>query len=178
MPEVQELQNLGRAKNAIQGYLVRKLLYPKVYLDANWGGVPVDVLAIDRTGVGDVHAVRIAPVHFQDGPANWQEHVTLASMVVNENSKPLLGIPGHFRYIALFNETADLRRFDPPAPLVRLLTAADGIGRIGLLVVDLGDGEPVIKEIVRAERFRSSKHITELTDHFIASNEANWEMRE
>ncbi|MGP8250451.1 MAG: hypothetical protein ACLQHF_00345 [Terracidiphilus sp.] len=177
MPELQTQQNLGRAKNAIQDYLIRKLLYPKVYLDAEWNGVHIDLLAIDRTGVGDVHAVRIAPVRFEDGPANWQEHVTKAAIIVNENSEELLALPGHFRYVALFNESADLHRFDPTVALVQKLTATDGVGRIGILVVDFSYEEPVLV-ILKPERFKSSKQIIELTDSFVAANQANWELRE
>ena len=62
MSELMELQSehyRGRAKNAVQDYLVHKLLYPKVYLDTDLDGWKLDVLAIDRVGVGDVHGVRL-----------------------------------------------------------------------------------------------------------------------
>lgn len=178
MTETQTQQELGRAKNALQDYLIRKLVVPKVYLDADWDGTQVDVLAIDRAGVGDVHAVRIAPVKFDEGPANWQEHVTLAAMTVNELSHGLLSLLGHFRYIALFNESSDLRRFQPPEPLVQRLTATDGVGRIGILVVDFADDQASVRNILKAERFRSSKEIVELSDRYVAEHPANWEIRE
>lgn len=178
MPEIQTEQNLGRAKNAVQDFFIRKLLYPKVYLDAGWSGMHVDVLAIDRTGVGDVHAVRIAPVRFGDGAANWQDHAIKAAMIVNESSDGLLAMPGQFRYIALFNESPDLRRFEPTVALTHKLTATDGVGRIGILVVDFAEEEPSVRTILKAERFKSSKRVIELTDSFIAANQANWELRE
>jgi len=52
-----EQQQIGRAKNAIMFFLERNLIVPKIYVDADWGGHHVDILAIDRDGVGDVHAV-------------------------------------------------------------------------------------------------------------------------
>jgi len=38
MTEVQELQQRGRAMNVVQEFLVHKLLFPKVYLDAEFNG--------------------------------------------------------------------------------------------------------------------------------------------
>jgi len=48
---------MGRAKNAVLEFLENRLIVPKIYLDADWGGQNVEVLAIERDGVGDVHAV-------------------------------------------------------------------------------------------------------------------------
>src|SRR5277367_627943 len=67
MTQAQVRQELGRAKNALQDFLIRKLVVPKVYLDAEWSGTQVDVLAIDRAGVGDVHAVRMFPLELGSG---------------------------------------------------------------------------------------------------------------
>jgi len=178
MPELDTQQNLGRAKNAIQDYLIRKLLYPKVYLDADWNGNHVDVLAIDRTGVGDVHSVRILPVAFGDGPANWQEHVTMAAMMIGETSNKMMALPGHFRYVALFNESSDLRRFEPTAALTQRITASDGVGRLGILVVDFAGEQPSVRTALNPERFRSSKDIFEIADRYMSEHSANWEMRE
>jgi len=178
MIEIQEEQDLGRVKNAIQNYLIHKLLVPKIYLDADWSGAQVDVLAIDRAGVGDVHAVCIKPVRLSDGPANWQEHVTKAAILVNECSDKLISLPGHFRYIALFSESSDLRRFQPSDALIQRLIASDGVGRIGILVVDFADGEPSVRAVLKAERYRSSKQIIELADLYVAEHTANWEIRE
>jgi hypothetical protein len=178
MPELDMQQNLGRAKNAIQDYLIRKLLYPKVYLDADWNGTHVDVLAIDRTGVGDVHSVRIIPVHFEDGPANWQEHVVKAAMVVGEHCDELMALPGHFRYVALFNEASGLRRFEPTTALIQKITATDGVGRLGILIVDFADEQPSVRATLNPERFRSSKDIFDIADRYMSEHIANWEMRE
>src|ERR1017187_6236394 len=100
MTEVQELQKRGRAMNAVQEFLVHKLLFPKVYLDADWNGSKVDVLAIDRAGVGDVHAVRLVPVEL-DGEPEWQYLVIRAASLVNEQIEVLGSLLAQFRYIAL-----------------------------------------------------------------------------
>ena len=177
MSELQELQQLGRAMNAVQEFLVHKLLFPKVYLDADWNGKKVNVLAVDRTGVGDVHIVHIVPVE-PDGEPDWQFLVTKAAMLVNQEIESLCTLPAQFRYIALMGYSSGLERFYPNAELSRRLLAKDGVGRIGILHVDLTEDDPSVRVILKAERFRSSKEIVELTDRFVAEHTANWEFRE
>lgn len=176
MAEVQE-QQLGRAMNAVQEFLVHKLLFPKVYLDADWNGNKVDVLAIDRAGVGDVHTVHIAPVE-ADGQPDWQFLVTKAAILLNESVELLSSLLAQYRYIALISFSSGLERFYPTAELSRRLLAKDGVGRIGILHVDLTEDDPSVRVILKAERFRSSKEIVELADRFVAEHTANWEFRE
>jgi hypothetical protein len=56
--------------------------------------------------------------------------------------------------------------------------AADGVGRLGLLYVDVTEEDAEVKVLLKAERFRSSKEIVELSDRFVAEHTANWEYRE
>jgi hypothetical protein len=174
MTEVQE-QQLGRARNAVQEFLVHKLLFPKVYLDAEWNGNTVDVLAIDRAGVGDVHAVHVVPV---EPDPDWQFLVTRAAQLVNDQIELLCSLLAQYRYIALIGFSPGLERFYPVAELSRKMVAKDGVGRIGLLHVDLTEDDPSVRAILKAERFRSSKEIVELADRFVAEHTANWEFRE
>jgi hypothetical protein len=176
MNEVQE-QQLGRAMNAVQEFLVHKLLYPKVYLDADWNDNKVDVLAIDRAGVGDVHAVRLVPVE-PIGEPDWQYLVTKAAILINDEIEPLCSLPAQYRYIALISFSAGMERFYPAAELNRRLLANDGVGRVGILHVDLTEDDPSVRVILKAERFRSSKEIVELADRFISEHTPNWEFRE
>ena len=177
MTEVQELQQLGRARNAVQEFLVHKLLFPKVYLDADWNGNKVDVFAIDRTGVGDVHAVHIVPVE-PNGQPDWQYLITRAARLVYDQIELLCTVPAQFRYVALIGFSSGLERFYPNAELTRSLLAKDGVGRIGILHVDLTEDDPTVRVILKAERFRSSKEIVELADRYVAEHTANWEFRE
>jgi hypothetical protein len=178
MAEVQE-QQLGRAMNAVQEFLVHKLLFPKVYLDADWNGSKLDVLAIDRGGVGDVYAVHIVPVEPDREPdCDWQFMVTKATILVNEEIELLGTLPAQFRYVALTGFSSGLERFYPSAELIRRLLAKDGVGRIGILQVDLTEDDPTVRVILKAERFRSSKEMVELADRFVAEHTANWEFRE
>ncbi|MHB1745687.1 MAG: hypothetical protein ACYCPO_04970 [Acidobacteriaceae bacterium] len=178
MIDLEAQQELGRAKNTIQDYFIRKLLVPKIYLDADWNGEHLDVLAIDRAGVGDVHTVRITPIRFDDGPSSWQENVTKATLIVSQLAGKIKLLPGHFRYIALLHEGSDLRKFEPADKLVQKLTAADGVGRIGILAVNFADNECSVRVILKAERFRSTPQITEMADQYVAGHTANWEVRE
>jgi hypothetical protein len=163
--------------NAVQEFLVHKLLFPKVYLDADWNANKVDVLAIDRAGVGDVHAVRLVPVE-PIGEPDWQYLVTKAAILVNGQIESICLLLAQFRYIALIGFSSGLERFYPNAELSRRMLAKDGVGRIGILHVDLTEDDPSVRVILKAERFRSSKEIVELSDRFVAEHTANWEYRE
>jgi hypothetical protein len=175
MPEAPLIQhNLGRAKNALQDYLIRKLHIPKVYLDAEWNGTVVDVLAIDRVGVGDVHAIRLVPPfgrYIEDGA------MTKIAQSISGSIQDLMSIPSHYRYFAVLSGDPDNRKFSPTEELQFKSFADDGVGRVGILYVDFTI-EPPVEVKLKAERFRSSKEITELADQYVADHVANWEVRE
>ena len=52
-------QREGRAINAVAELLRRKLSVPNIYLDPPPALILADVLAVDRGGAGDLHAVEI-----------------------------------------------------------------------------------------------------------------------
>ncbi|HWG20671.1 MAG TPA: hypothetical protein VG225_09075 [Terracidiphilus sp.] len=167
-------QNLGRAKNALQAFLIQKLYIPKVYLDADWNGVRVDVLAIDRDGTGDVHAVRIVPPQgrfIEDGG------MVKIGKKVFDSVKELKSLPSHYQYVAVVSDDPDTRRFSPADLILQESFAEDGVGRVGILYVDFTI-EPPVEVKLKAERFRSSKEIIELADRYVADHTANWEVRE
>ena len=58
MNYVQRLEHRGR--EAVADCLIRDLMVPNIYFDANWPNAQLqaDVLAIDRAGTGDVHVVQ------------------------------------------------------------------------------------------------------------------------
>lgn len=174
MTESQIQQNLGRAKNALQDYLIRKLVVPKVFLDADWNGTHVDVLAIDRAGVGDVHAVKIVPPQgrfIEDGA------MVLIARLVCDSVKEFRGFQSHYRYVAVVSGDPDNRRFSPSDAIIQESFAEDGVGRVGILYVDFTI-EPPVEVKLKAERFRSSKEIVRMADQFVAEHTANWEIRD
>jgi hypothetical protein len=170
MLPIQMVHGLGRAKNAVQEYLIHKLLFPKVYLDAEFNGVKVDVLAIDRAGAGDVHAVNI--VYQGTDVEN-----ALETVAANIGTPPAKIVP-HFIYAAVVNSGPGASRFVPSEQIIQKSIADDGVGRMGILYVDLTEDEPVVRVILKAERFRSSKEIVDLADRFVAEHTPNWEVRE
>lgn len=165
---------LGRAKNALQDYLVRKLVFPKVYLDADWNGELVDVLAIDREGSGDVHAVRMVP---PQGKYSEDGAMVKIAGIVSDSIEKFKFLPSHYRYVAVISGDPDNRRFSPSDPILHGSFADDGVGRVGVLYVDFTIDPPVEVKL-KAERFRSSKEIVELADRYVAEHTANWEVRE
>ena len=172
MTTVQMLHGLGRAKNAVQDYLIHKLLYPKVYLDTEFNGKMVDVLAIDREGTGDVHAVYI--VYKGADIEN-----ALETIAANVGIPPAIIVP-HFIYAAVVNNGPGASKYVPSEQIIQKSFAEDGVGRMGILYVDLCEDDPKfqVRVILKAERFRSSKEIVELTDRYVAEHTANWEVRE
>jgi hypothetical protein len=64
------------------------------------------------------------------------------------------------------------------AALNSKIFAEDGVGRIGTLYVDVSGEDARVDEIIKPERFRSSKEILDLTDEYVASHTANMEYRD
>jgi hypothetical protein len=176
MLEVQELQQRGRAMNAVQEFLVHKLLFPKVYLDVDWNGNTVDVLAIDRSGVGDVHAVRF--VNWEVGLGDDHGYSSFLEKAVSAEVNSFTGLLRHFVYIAIICAEPNKQKWIPSKEIKKLSLAADGVGRIGILYVDVTEENTEVEVLLKAERFRSSKELVALSDSFVAEHTANWEYRE
>ena len=90
----EEKKRLGRAKNAVLGFLKQRLSIPKIYIDAEWGGTAVDVLAINRDGVGDVHAVLLFPNDCSSAQTADSMAAAIESVIDRFDQ-----IPAQFKYI-------------------------------------------------------------------------------
>ncbi len=179
MNEIQELQTqhyLGRAQNAVQTFLVRSLLIPKVYLGADWYGRHIDVLAIDRAGSGDVHGVRLVPCDPRQRDSHG--HSYLLEKAVLTAIQEFSDFPIHFRYLTIVCIEPDKQQWIPSRGVENQSLAPDGVGRVGLLYVNVAERDTDVKVLQKPERFRSSKQIVALTDQFVAEHTANWEVRE
>jgi hypothetical protein len=179
MNELQELQiehYRGRAKNAVQDYLIHKLLYPKVYLDADLDGWKLDLLAVDRVGSGDVHGVRL--VLWEPGHLDNHGYSAHLEKAVSAAVRDFVGFPGHFRYLSVVCTEPKKQQWIPSPGIKDQALAPDGVGRVGILYLDITEEEPSVKVLLKAERFRSSKELVELADRFVAEHTANWEFRE
>lgn len=143
-------QQKGRAVNAVAEVLRKKLLVPNIYLEPPY--MAVDVLAVDRAGSGDLHAVEIKPqVEFARAPApgGWIGHERKRKVL--EIRDRLMSLPAHYRYLAIPQDSCDLLMRD----LEPLLYSADGIGRIGIITIADRGGEPPVAELsIAPERFR------------------------
>ncbi len=132
-----------RAREAVSRCLIRALAVPNIYFEANWpdGRVRrVDVLAIDRTGVGDVHIVEI-------------KYDAKAAM---DSIPSVMKIPAQFRWIAFYRETVG------PESLAKAMDRnvfypSNGMGRVGVIeVVRTGEHDLSADIAIRAERFLGS----------------------
>lgn len=177
MTNLSEQQHLGRAKNAVSAYLTRKLSVPKIYLDASWNREPVDLLAIDRAGVGDVHAVRMVSRELDRENGEGGESIQTIQKVC-EHIKPMHSLPCQYRYVAIVSNLSYGLQLTFSPEVKNQTFADDGVGRIGILFVDVFGDELRIDEIVKPERFRSTKQILALSDEYVANHTANMEYRD
>ena len=170
---INEERQMGRAKNAVLAFLEQRLSIPKIYIDADWAGHHVDVLAINRDGVGDVYAVLLfTREYFSDGTLNIVSEAQAIIALIDR----FASVPAQYKFIAavdLRSQNAQLRLSD----VVNEKTfAQDGIGRIGFLTIEVPkDGEPQMRVEIKPERFRAS--IGKLADEYVHQHEADWEIR-
>lgn len=154
-PEQQE----SRAKSAVAEFLFRQLIVPKVFVDVDWPDrhSRVDVMAIDRSGSGEVHVVEI-------------KVGTQALAVISKTVTSLLRIPAHFKYLAVFANKNYL-------PDQRWLYAPDGMGRVGVIQVKEDRNGNLSAEFrVHPERFRFDGSFREV-DKFTAAHPPYIEVR-
>jgi hypothetical protein len=172
---------LGRAKNATLSFLEQRLSVPKIYIDAVWDSRKVDVLAIDRDGVGDVHVVllRARDYYSEDCLEPGRE-----DQLVEDLIDRLIPIPAQYKYLAMVDISNS--RYHPPfrlsGRLIDKSLAQDGIGRIGLLNIDIPPNIDIspnektqVQLEIKPERFRA--RIAKLADEYIQQHEADWEIR-
>lgn len=159
-------QREGRAINAVAELLRRKLSVPNIYLEPLPSLIAADVLAVDRGGSGDLHAVEIKlardlnPFEGQrKKPSNPKEQNELNAAFYPKYRQKLHGIhrqvmsmPAHYRYLALPAESFDLA-FGELGHFG--LFPEDGIGRLGVIAIrEKGEEPPTAEIVVVPERFR------------------------
>jgi hypothetical protein len=161
-----ERQREGRAINAVAELLRRTLSVPNIYLEPPSSVISADVLAVDRGGAGDLHAVEIDLETFltPSEPLRRKPSVSKELNEINKTSNiryrnrlhsvhsQLMSMPAHYRYIAIpeanfnlaFGELGNLGLFPE-----------DGIGRLGVIAIHgNGDQSPKAEIVIAPERFR------------------------
>jgi hypothetical protein len=172
---ISEQKEIGRGKNVVLSFFERRLHVPKIYMDVVWDGNAVDVLAIDRSGVGDVHAALLfARPILADGGHDVDAEATLVKTLTAK----LKEIPANFKYIAAIEAQAGPRWLPIfHGSLAEDMFAPDFVGRVGLLhIVVPEDGEPLTELRLRPERFRAK--ISNLADDFVMQHTPDWEIRD
>lgn len=158
-------QREGRAANAVADLLRRTLSVPNIYIEPP-SVIAADVLAVDRAGAGDLHAVEIKLEHDLSpsqaprgketglkelGERNKAWYAKYRQRLQNIHRK-VMALPSHFRYLAIPASSFDLA-FGELAHFG--LFPEDGIGRLGIITIrQERDSSPVAELAVAAERFR------------------------
>lgn len=147
-----------RAKDPVAQCLIRRLTVPRVYFDAEWPGFEqhaVDLLLIDRDGVGDAHLVEI------------KRTATAALGRVAS----LLRAAAPFRWVAYVKGTED-------AETTRVLKSTEGLyaehspGRVGVIeIVEMTPTDLGANVVVSAERFPDA--VYDVATAFSGSHKAN-----
>lgn len=147
-----------RSRDAVASCLIRRLMVPRVYYEATWpheDSPPVDVLAIDRDGVGDPHIVEIR------GKASD----SLATI------PRLMAMSAPFRWIAYLSGTEDEAAAQSLISQ-KVLYPPSGAGRIGVIeIVETSGGDLGANIRIRAERFPLA--VYDLATAFSGSHKAN-----
>ena len=150
-------QQKGRAVNAVAEVLRKKLLVPNIYLEPRSPSLAVDVLAVDRAGAGDLHAVRIkleAEIVRKHASAALDSRRWMrldAKMMMKTMNQQLMRMAAHYRYLAIPGDIWDALKEEPEVSSY----SSDGIGRIGIIsITDQREGLPSAEIVVTPERFR------------------------
>lgn len=146
-----------RAREGVARCLIRRLLVPRVYFEAEWpeaGGERFDVLVIDRDGVGDPHLVEI------------REKAADALAIASK----LMSTPVPYRWLAFLQGTEDeasTLALASQAPLYQ-----EGVaGRIGVIEIVRMAGDTLGANVrLVAERFPTPAY--ELAGRFSTTHAA------
>lgn len=146
-----------RAQHPVAQCLMRRLMVPRIYFDAEWPGLlgrRTDVLVIDRDGTGDPHVIEIK----RSAPAAL------------EVAKQLLDIASPYRWIAFERGTED------PASATALVSQAplfreESAGRIGVIEIVPMAGDSLGANVrIAAERFPNPAY--DMAKKFVETHEA------
>ena len=150
-------QQKGRAVNAVAEALRKRLLVPNIYLEPHPYFLDADVLAVDRAGAGDLHAVRIkleteiVRKHTLAAFDSRQWVKVDAKMLMKKMNEQLLRMAAHYRYLAIPADIWDVLKDQPEVGSY----SSDGIGRIGIIsITDRGVELPSAEIVIAPERFR------------------------
>ena len=150
-------QQKGRAVNAVAELLRKKLTVPNIYLEPHSSDIATDVLAVDRAGSGDLHAVEIKLRVGEDfrTPEDSNQMIAAWMKLIRETMKNthshLMSFPAHYRYLAIPHDSLSLLIGE----IGPHLYSRDGIGRIGIIAItDRGEEAPVAELAIAPERFR------------------------
>ncbi len=145
-----------RARDAVATCLIRRLTVPRIYFEAEWplAATRVDLLAIDRDGVGDAHLVEIRRV---------AADALAAAEGLQKASAP-------FRWIAFLRGTEDEAS---GLALIgeRGLIVPGSSGRIGIIEIVEAGSDLGANIRLAAERF--SDAVYDVATQFSGSHKAN-----
>jgi hypothetical protein len=158
VPETRSEILHGRGKNAVAELFSKKLIVPKIFFDARWPSrtEQVDVLAVDRSGAGDVHVVEIK---------------TISSHRLTATIRDLMRIPAQYKYLAYLDPSGGEAEplFVSDSEPDKCLYAQDGLGRVGTIRLFQGGPGEALNAVfeVQPERFRVPANLFPEIDRYL-----------
>ncbi len=145
----------GRGKNAVAQLLSRRLIVPKIFFDAEWPDrkARIDVLAVDRSGAGDVHAVEIK----------------VGKTQLDAAIRSLVKLPAQYKYLAYFSPgNGEKPLFPPDSDSCQRLYARDGMGRVGTIHLNQVDPRKTLTAEIEIypERFQVPPSLYQEIDRY------------
>lgn len=163
----------GRVVNAVAEMLNRQLHIPNIYLKPELPGAhSVDILAVDRAGSGDLHAVKILIAALAGPKALGLELLVALSRAKRD--------PFHFYYLVVPAGAVTEERG------LRLVKAADlfddsGIGRVGIVALQselqVAGDPPQARLVVKPERFRMREDSLKRIERFLEKTKPDMAVR-
>jgi hypothetical protein len=183
-------QREGRAINAVAELLRKTLSVPNIYLEPPTALITADVLAVDRGGAGDLHAVQIKlernlnPFEGQQRKGKslkeinelYREFYPKYSQKLQQIHHQLMVMPAHYRYLAIPTDRFDLA-FSELGHFG--LFPKDGIGRLGIITITEHENMAPSAEIkLTPERFRiDPAKLSSIENRLLAKNRPDIEVR-
>ncbi len=146
-----------RALDPVGRLLIRRLIVPRIYYEAQWPGFAggkIDLLAVDRDGTGDAHLVEIKH--------DARDALALAA--------PLVDAVAPYRWVAFFRGTEDAASIEALVshdPLYRKGSPGQ-VGVIEVFAMEGGELGAVVR--MAAERFPTPAY--EMAQEFARTHEA------
>ena len=156
------IERKERCFEPIGSLLIRNLIVPHIYYQESLLGQCIDVIAIDRAGTSDFHAVCVYD--------NLKQ-------ALDKGISNMLSIPAHYRWVAFQGEGIYPKETIQQNLLElqqnqKILFPESGMGRVGVIeIVRMYHNDLGANVRIKAERFKLNADTLQRIDQFVKATE-------